>query len=48
MGSSRGIYQDNLVYNDSLFNKLKDSLEKYDPPIMIMDYRRQRIYCWSH
>lgn len=38
-GSSRGIKDDSLTYDkDSLINKVKESLELYNPPIMIMEY----------
>lgn len=38
-GSSRGIYQDNIVNDKEALKKvIKRSLEKYNPPIMIMEY----------
>lgn len=38
-GSSRGIQNDSLTYDkESLINKVKASLELYNPPIMIMEY----------
>lgn len=38
-GSSRGIYQDSLIYDrDSLKIKVAEALKKYNPPIMISEY----------
>lgn len=38
-GSSRGIQDDSLTYDKAaLIQKVKDSLELYNPPIMIMEY----------
>ncbi len=38
-GSSRGIYQDSLVYNmDSLKAKVEENLKLYNPPIMVTDF----------
>ncbi len=38
-GSSRGIQDDSLTYDkESLIKKVEESLELYNPPIMIMEY----------
>lgn len=38
-GSSRGIYQDNIVNNSKeLYNKVEKLINKYNTPIMIMEY----------
>lgn len=38
-GSSRGIYQDSLVYDkESLKTKVAEELKKYNPPIMVSEY----------
>lgn len=44
-GSSRGIHQDSLVFDkDSLYAKMKDSLETYNPPIMLNQYVQGREF----
>lgn len=44
-GSSRGIYQDSIVNNkEELYNKVEKLLEKYNPPIMIMQYIKGKEY----
>lgn len=44
-GSSRGIYQDSIVKDkESLKKIIKASLEKYNPPIMIMEYVEGREF----
>ncbi len=44
-GSSRGIHQDSLVFDkDSLYAKRKDSLETYNPPIMLNQYVEGREF----
>lgn len=38
-GSSRGIYQDNIVNNpEELYNKVRSLIKQYNPPVMIMEY----------
>lgn len=44
-GSSRGIYQDSIVENkESLYKIIKRSLERYNPPIMIMEFIEGREF----
>lgn len=44
-GSSRGIYQDSIVEDkESLYKIIKRSLEKYNPPIMIMEFIEGKEY----
>lgn len=44
-GSSRGIYQDSLVYDfKALKEKLKEDLEIYTPPIMLNEYIQGREF----
>lgn len=44
-GSSRGIYQDSLVEDKETLKKvIKRSLEKYNPPMMIMEYIEGREF----
>lgn len=44
-GSSRGIQDNSLTYNkESLIQKVKESLELYNPPIMIMEYIEGREF----
>lgn len=44
-GSSRGIHQNSLVYNKKdLIQKVKESLNTYDPPIMITEYIEGREF----
>ncbi|HSH37097.1 D-alanine--D-alanine ligase family protein [Schnuerera sp.] len=44
-GSSRGIHENSLVFNeDELVKKLKNDLELYNPPIMITEYIEGREF----
>ncbi|MGO1469528.1 MAG: D-alanine--D-alanine ligase family protein [Tissierella sp.] len=44
-GSSRGIYQDSIVKDKpSLYKVVKRSLERYNPPVMVMEYIEGREY----
>lgn len=44
-GSSRGIHQDSLVFDEeSLYAKMKESLETYNPPIMLNQYVEGREF----
>ena len=44
-GSSRGIHDDSLVYNEeALILKIKENLENYNPPMMITEYIEGREF----
>ncbi|NLB19855.1 MAG: ATP-grasp domain-containing protein [Clostridium sp.] len=44
-GSSRGIHDDSLVYNEeALFLKIKENLVNYNPPMMITEYIEGREF----